>query len=139
MKITQENYIQELIKTYTAAAELAAFSKKYPVKTFCLGRHNGKTRLAYLFLRYYISIIEACDKAERKIARPSFFRRFKIFITRLLMRFRFRKKKVKKLTKDGYTPRITVIDEMHEIDTDHNYEATMQATPRKIAGSKNEN
>ena len=100
MKITQENYIQELIKTYTAVAELAAFSKKHPVKTFCLGRCNGKTRFAYLFLRYYISINEAYDRAEKEISRPP--RRFSLLLSRIRQRLKylFLSKEGKKLIKN---------------------------------------
>ncbi|MBO5207421.1 MAG: hypothetical protein J6C09_07560 [Clostridia bacterium] len=85
MKITQENYIQELIKTYTAAAELAAFSKKHPAKTFCLGRCNGKTRFAYLFLRYYVSINEAYDRVEKKISRRLVLSRLRLRLKYLLL------------------------------------------------------
>ena len=131
MKITTENYVEELLKIHTAVAELYHFHKQHPIKSFCLGRCNGKTRFAYIFLKYYGSIIEAYSRAEKKIAQPTIFHRLKkkLFTIRLRIRLRFREKKIKKLTRDGYAPNITEIDEMHSVGVDQNYEQTIQATP----------
>lgn len=135
MKITTENYVEELVKIHTTVAELYHFHKQHPIKSFCLGRCNGKTRFAYIFLKYYGSIIEAYSRAEKRIARPSVFRRLKLFIARLRMRFRFGKRKIKKLTIDGYAAKMVAVDEMHTVGADHNYEATIQATPSEREGS----
>lgn len=82
MKITPENYVEELLKIHLAVEELYHFHKQHPIKAFCLGRCNGKTRFAYIFLKYYGSIIEAYSRAEKKIARSSPFSRIKLSIAR---------------------------------------------------------
>ncbi len=119
MKITKDNYVEELIKIYTAVDELCHFQKLHPFKAFCLGRCNGKTRGAYLFLKYYTSINEAYSRAEKKITRPSVFRRLKFFIAR---------NKIKKSASYGYTSDALYTDELHTAGADQNYEISIKAT-----------
>lgn len=77
MEITNETYIQELLETIDKVEALRRFTKRYPILHFRMARANGKSRLAYRFIKHYSSIIRAYEDAEKEVSgeRLGFLRR----------------------------------------------------------------
>lgn len=60
---------EEIFETISGVEKLYVFQKEHPLKFFRFARGNGKTRMAYQFIKEFSAIIAAYERAEKKLNR----------------------------------------------------------------------
>lgn len=60
---------EEVLEIISGVEKLYMFQKEHPLKFFRLARKNGKTRMAYQFIKEFSAIIAGYERAEKKLNR----------------------------------------------------------------------